>query len=130
MGFRVCNGCACVCVLQRRVTSHTLAAAAVLCGGWLYFSMLLPPGDSQLAQLGLTCSVFTISMYLSPLTDLVNSPSNTYTALATHRRPSRPQDGPHYLKTAPPPSRRPPQPPHGPPSLKRPSLPSNRPPTP
>ncbi|XP_062321986.1 sugar transporter SWEET1 [Osmerus eperlanus] len=56
---------------RRRVTRHTLAAAAVLCGGWLYFSMLLPPGDSQLAQLGLTCSVFTVSMYLSPLTDLV-----------------------------------------------------------
>lgn len=56
---------------RRLVTSQTLAAAAVLCGGWLYFSVLLPRGESQLAQLGLTCSVFTVSMYLSPLTDLV-----------------------------------------------------------
>ncbi|XP_041708846.1 sugar transporter SWEET1-like isoform X4 [Coregonus clupeaformis] len=28
-------------------------------------------GESQLAQLGLTCSLFTISMYLSPLADLM-----------------------------------------------------------
>lgn len=56
---------------KRRVTSQSLAAGAVLACGWLYFSTLLPPGETQLAQLGLTCSVFTVSMYLSPLTDLV-----------------------------------------------------------
>ncbi|KAL4636149.1 sugar transporter SWEET1 isoform X2 [Arapaima gigas] len=56
---------------RRRVSTQTLTGVAVLCVGWLYFSMLLGQGEDQLAQLGLTCSVFTISMYLSPLTDLV-----------------------------------------------------------
>ncbi|KAK6326869.1 hypothetical protein J4Q44_G00025140 [Coregonus suidteri] len=56
---------------KRRVTSQTLLAGGVVCGGWLYFSVLLPQGESQLAQLGLTCSLFTISMYLSPLADLM-----------------------------------------------------------
>ncbi|XP_071767310.1 sugar transporter SWEET1 [Centroberyx gerrardi] len=56
---------------KRCVMSQTLAAGAVLAGGWIYFSMLLPHGETQLSQLGLTCSVFTVSMYLSPLTDLV-----------------------------------------------------------
>ncbi|KAM4601525.1 sugar transporter SWEET1 [Polymixia lowei] len=55
---------------KRRVMSQSLVAGGVLACGWLYFTVLLPRGDSQLAQLGLTCSVFTISMYLSPLTDL------------------------------------------------------------
>lgn len=56
---------------KMRVGSQTLAAAGVLCCGWFYFGMFLPQGESQLAQLGLACSLFTISMYLSPLTDLV-----------------------------------------------------------
>ncbi|XP_036795541.1 sugar transporter SWEET1 [Oncorhynchus mykiss] len=56
---------------KRRVTSQTLLAGGVVCGGWLYFSVVLPQGESQLAQLGLTCSLFTISMYLSPLADLM-----------------------------------------------------------
>ncbi|KAL0985247.1 hypothetical protein UPYG_G00154550 [Umbra pygmaea] len=56
---------------KRRITAQTLLAGAVLCGGWLYFSVLLPQGESQLSQLGLTCSLFTVSMYLSPLADLV-----------------------------------------------------------
>ncbi|KAJ8005013.1 hypothetical protein DPEC_G00142240 [Dallia pectoralis] len=56
---------------KRRVTSQTLIAGGLLCGGWLYFSVLLPQGESQLAQLGLACSLFTISMYLSPLADLM-----------------------------------------------------------
>lgn len=46
-------------------------AGAVLAGGWFYFAMFLPEGEIRLHQLGLTCSVVTVSMYLSPLTDLV-----------------------------------------------------------
>ncbi|KPP62689.1 sugar transporter SWEET1-like, partial [Scleropages formosus] len=55
----------------RHVSTQTLTGIAVLCAGWLYFSVILGQGDTRLAQLGLVCSVFTISMYLSPLTDLV-----------------------------------------------------------
>ncbi|KAJ8383799.1 hypothetical protein AAFF_G00214860 [Aldrovandia affinis] len=56
---------------RRRVSAQTLTAGALLCGAWVYFSVFLTQGERQLAQLGLTCSVFTVSMYLSPLTDLV-----------------------------------------------------------
>lgn len=52
--------------------SQTLFAGAVLAGGWFYFSAFLPQGDTQLNQLGLMCSAITVSMYLSPLTDLVS----------------------------------------------------------
>ncbi|XP_056619433.1 sugar transporter SWEET1 [Triplophysa dalaica] len=57
---------------KKRVLSQTLVMVCVLCVGWVYFRMLIPPGQTQLSQLGLACSVFTISMYLSPLTDLVH----------------------------------------------------------
>ncbi|XP_028986194.1 sugar transporter SWEET1 [Betta splendens] len=56
---------------KRKVMCHTLAAGMVLTGGWFYFTTLLPEGDTRLSQLGLTCSIVTVSMYLSPLTDLV-----------------------------------------------------------
>ncbi|XP_047215164.1 sugar transporter SWEET1 [Girardinichthys multiradiatus] len=56
---------------KRLVTLQTLAAAAVLICGWLYFTTFLTEGDARLHQLGLTCSVVTVSMYLSPLADLV-----------------------------------------------------------
>ncbi|KAI3361055.1 hypothetical protein L3Q82_013255, partial [Scortum barcoo] len=56
---------------KRMVVSQTLAAGTVLTCGWFYFTTLLPEGDARLSQLGLTCSVVTVSMYLSPLTDLV-----------------------------------------------------------
>ena len=62
-----------VCLSQRRVFLQTLAMGCVLCVAWVYFSMILPPGETQLSQLGLFCSVFTVSMYLSPLADLVNA---------------------------------------------------------
>uniref|UniRef100_A0A8C6TVV8 Sugar transporter SWEET1 n=1 Tax=Neogobius melanostomus TaxID=47308 RepID=A0A8C6TVV8_9GOBI len=52
--------------------SQTLFAGAVLAGGWFYFAAFLPEGDARLNQLGLTCSAITVSMYLSPLTDLVS----------------------------------------------------------
>lgn len=51
--------------------SQTAAAGMVLTCGWLYFNMFLPAGDTQLNQLGFTCSVVTVSMYLSPLSTLV-----------------------------------------------------------
>ncbi|XP_064863094.1 sugar transporter SWEET1-like isoform X2 [Oncorhynchus nerka] len=66
---------------KRRVTSQTFLAGGVVCGGWLYFSVVLPQGESQLAQLGLTCSLFTISMYLSPLADLVPNTPGIVTSL-------------------------------------------------
>ncbi|XP_031590000.1 sugar transporter SWEET1 [Oreochromis aureus] len=56
---------------KRLVSSQTLAAGVILICGWLYFTMFLTDGDIRLSQLGLTCSVVTVSMYLSPLTDLV-----------------------------------------------------------
>ncbi|XP_051263163.1 sugar transporter SWEET1 [Dicentrarchus labrax] len=56
---------------KRLVTSQTLAAGTVLTVGWFYFTTFLPEGEARLSQLGLTCSVVTVSMYLSPLTDLV-----------------------------------------------------------
>lgn len=56
---------------KRLVTSQTLTAGMVLTCGWFYFTTLLPAGETRLSQLGLTCSVVTVSMYLSPLADLV-----------------------------------------------------------
>uniref|UniRef100_UPI0037E82AE3 sugar transporter SWEET1 n=1 Tax=Semicossyphus pulcher TaxID=241346 RepID=UPI0037E82AE3 len=56
---------------KRLMISQTLAAGMVLTCGWFYFTTFLPEGESRLSQLGLTCSVVTVSMYMSPLTDLV-----------------------------------------------------------
>lgn len=56
---------------KRLVISQVLAAGAVLACGWFYFTRILPAGEIRLNQLGLTCSAVTVSMYLSPLTDLV-----------------------------------------------------------
>lgn len=74
----------CGCVFQRLVMSQTLAAGIVLTCGWLYFSMFLPSGDTRLNQLGFTCSVVTVSMYLSPLSSLVQLPFITNTARTQH----------------------------------------------
>ncbi|XP_070622196.1 sugar transporter SWEET1 isoform X1 [Erythrolamprus reginae] len=43
----------------------------VLLFGYAYFSLMVPDPVTRLAQLGLFCSVFTITMYLSPLADLI-----------------------------------------------------------
>ncbi|XP_037641885.1 sugar transporter SWEET1 [Sebastes umbrosus] len=56
---------------KRVVMCQTLAAGTILACGGFYFTTFLPEGDSRLSQLGLTCSVITVSMYMSPLTDLV-----------------------------------------------------------
>ncbi|XP_036395270.1 sugar transporter SWEET1 isoform X1 [Megalops cyprinoides] len=56
---------------RRLVWVQTFTASIVLCGAWVYFSLFLTQGESQLSQLGFACSVFTVSMYLSPLTDLM-----------------------------------------------------------
>lgn len=64
-------------LLQRQVTLQTLAAGAILITGWLYFTTFLTEGEARLNQLGLTCSVVTVSMYLSPLFDLVRHITNT-----------------------------------------------------
>uniref|UniRef100_UPI00398E7FAC sugar transporter SWEET1-like n=1 Tax=Pristiophorus japonicus TaxID=55135 RepID=UPI00398E7FAC len=47
--------------------AFTAGALGTLC---LYFGMVVPDPERRLNQLGLLCSGFTISMYLSPLADL------------------------------------------------------------
>ncbi|GAB0200858.1 sugar transporter SWEET1 isoform X1 [Grus americana] len=49
---------------------QTLLLLAVLTAGYGYFTLLTADAQMRLASLGLFCSVFTISMYLSPLADL------------------------------------------------------------
>ncbi|XP_020847656.1 sugar transporter SWEET1 isoform X4 [Phascolarctos cinereus] len=56
---------------QRTVLLQTAALLGVLLLGYSYFQLLVPDWTSRLRQLGLFCSIFTISMYLSPLADLV-----------------------------------------------------------
>lgn len=51
---------------------QTAALLGVLLLGFGYFWLLVPNTEARLQQLGLFCSVFTISMYLSPLADLVS----------------------------------------------------------
>ncbi|NXT53220.1 SWET1 protein, partial [Pluvianellus socialis] len=55
---------------QRPVLLRTLLLLAVLATGYGYFTFLIADAPTRLARLGLFCSVFTISMYLSPLADL------------------------------------------------------------
>uniref|UniRef100_A0A9J8CQ89 Sugar transporter SWEET n=2 Tax=Cyprinus carpio carpio TaxID=630221 RepID=A0A9J8CQ89_CYPCA len=79
---------------KRRVFSQTLTMVSVLCVGWVYFTVVIPSGEAQLSQLGLACSVFTISMYLSPLTDLVTSSQCFYEESASvHLSDSAPRTG-------------------------------------
>lgn len=56
---------------RRYVLLRIIFAGTVLFCGWFYFTLVLREGEDQLNQLGLTCSVMTVSMYLSPLADLV-----------------------------------------------------------
>ncbi|XP_058016620.1 sugar transporter SWEET1 [Ahaetulla prasina] len=53
------------------VLRKTTALLAVLLFGYAYFSLMVPDPTARLAQLGLFCSLFTITMYLSPLADLI-----------------------------------------------------------
>ncbi|XP_077319945.1 sugar transporter SWEET1 [Lithobates pipiens] len=55
---------------KRRPLSQVLLALVVLVLGFAYFYLWTPDVGVRLNQLGLFCSVFTISMYLSPLADL------------------------------------------------------------
>lgn len=55
---------------KRRVLLQSAGLLGVLILGYCYFSLLIPDAALRLARLGLFCSVFTISMYLSPLVDL------------------------------------------------------------
>lgn len=72
------------CLSQRNVFLQMLGMACVLCVSWVYFSMIVPPGSTQLSQLGLACSVFTITMYLSPLADLVNIQLHSFFDFSTY----------------------------------------------
>lgn len=58
--------------LQRPVLLQTATLLGVFLLGFGYFWLLVPNLEARLQQLGLFCSVFTISMYLSPLADLVS----------------------------------------------------------
>ncbi|XP_077012470.1 sugar transporter SWEET1 isoform X1 [Tamandua tetradactyla] len=58
------------CPRKHAVLLQTTALLGVLLLGYGYFWLLVPDLEARLQQLGLFCSVFTISMYLSPLTDL------------------------------------------------------------
>uniref|UniRef100_K7FSM6 Sugar transporter SWEET1 n=1 Tax=Pelodiscus sinensis TaxID=13735 RepID=K7FSM6_PELSI len=58
---------------KRRVLLQSAGLLGVLILGYCYFSLLIPDAALRLARLGLFCSVFTISMYLSPLVDLVRA---------------------------------------------------------
>ncbi|NWV00731.1 SWET1 protein, partial [Upupa epops] len=49
---------------------RSLLLLAVLAAGYGYFTLVIGDEKMRLEQLGLFCSVFTISMYLSPLADL------------------------------------------------------------
>ncbi|XP_041427921.1 sugar transporter SWEET1 isoform X1 [Xenopus laevis] len=55
---------------ERYVGSQVLVSLGVLLLGYCYFTLWILDLNSRLNQLGLFCSVFTISMYLSPLADL------------------------------------------------------------
>uniref|UniRef100_A0A8C0CAB0 Sugar transporter SWEET1 n=1 Tax=Balaenoptera musculus TaxID=9771 RepID=A0A8C0CAB0_BALMU len=55
---------------QHAVLLQTATLLGVLVLGFGYFWLLVPDTETRLQQLGLFCSVFTISMYLSPLADL------------------------------------------------------------
>ncbi|XP_051497068.1 sugar transporter SWEET1 isoform X2 [Apus apus] len=55
---------------KRPVLLRSLMLLAVLVAGYGYFTLLIPDMGTRLGHLGLFCSVFTISMYLSPLADL------------------------------------------------------------
>nr|KAF6414392.1 solute carrier family 50 member 1 [Molossus molossus] len=58
------------CPRKGAVLLQTATLLGVLLLGFGYFWLLVPNIEARLQQLGLFCSVFTISMYLSPLTDL------------------------------------------------------------
>ncbi|XP_037532565.1 sugar transporter SWEET1 [Nematolebias whitei] len=84
---------------KRLVVIQVLAAGVVLLCGWLYFNNFLTDRETLLSQLGLTCSVVTISMYLSPLFDLdyisqkptVPCPESPLPSAEIHRMTSAPK---------------------------------------
>ncbi|XP_006943192.3 sugar transporter SWEET1 isoform X2 [Felis catus] len=58
------------CPRKRPMLLQTATLLGVLVLGFGYFWLLVPSPEARLQQLGLFCSTFTISMYLSPLADL------------------------------------------------------------
>ncbi|XP_014647437.1 sugar transporter SWEET1 isoform X3 [Diceros bicornis minor] len=58
------------CPRKRGVLLQTATLLGVLLLGFGYFWLLVADPEARLQSLGLFCSVFTISMYLSPLADL------------------------------------------------------------
>ncbi|XP_041320789.1 sugar transporter SWEET1 isoform X2 [Pyrgilauda ruficollis] len=66
--------------VKRPVLLQVLLLLAVVVTGCGYFTILVDTG-TRLTHLGLFCSVFTISMYLSPLADLVPNVPGIVTSL-------------------------------------------------
>ncbi|XP_004714712.1 sugar transporter SWEET1 [Echinops telfairi] len=58
------------CPRKQALLLQTATLLVVLLLGYGYFWLMVPDPVTRLQQLGLFCSVFTISMYLSPLADL------------------------------------------------------------
>ncbi|XP_045310255.1 sugar transporter SWEET1 isoform X2 [Leopardus geoffroyi] len=58
------------CPRKRPMLLQTATLLGVLVLGFGYFWLLVPSPEARLQQLGLFCTTFTISMYLSPLADL------------------------------------------------------------
>ncbi|NXS95946.1 SWET1 protein, partial [Jacana jacana] len=56
--------------VKRSKLLQCLLLLVVLAAGYSYFTLLIDDEQTRQLQLGLFCSVFTISMYLSPLADL------------------------------------------------------------
>ncbi|XP_019714711.1 sugar transporter SWEET1-like [Hippocampus comes] len=56
---------------KRKILFQIVAIGAVVTSAGVYFMLFLPPGDIQLNQLGLVCSMATVGVYMSPLADLV-----------------------------------------------------------
>ncbi|KAM5257012.1 sugar transporter SWEET1 isoform 2-T2 [Ctenodactylus gundi] len=61
------------CPQKRVVLLQTATLLGVLLVGYGYFWLLTADSEARLQHLGLFCSVFTISMYLSPLADLAKA---------------------------------------------------------
>ncbi|KAJ6657036.1 hypothetical protein lerEdw1_003037 [Lerista edwardsae] len=66
---------------KRAVLWKTLLLLMVLLLGYGYFNLLVPDVSARLVRLGLFCSIFTITMYLSPLADLIPNMPGIATSL-------------------------------------------------
>ncbi|XP_061231200.1 sugar transporter SWEET1 isoform X3 [Neopsephotus bourkii] len=80
---------------KRTVLLQSLALLALLATGYGYFTLVVGDARTRLARLGLFCSAFTISMYLSPLADLVPNVPGIITSVLRFWLFWRYRDKPH-----------------------------------